>query len=1116
MTFLFTDVERSTAAWEDHPQAMARAMRRHHQLLDAAIDAHGGVRVVEQGAGDSVVAAFDHAADGVSAAMAAQQLLAAEPWPEGRAIHVRMAVHTGDVEVADDDTYAGPTMNRCGRLLAAAHGGQVIVSGSTYDLVVDALSHSWAFSDLGTHRLRDLERPMQVFQADAPDDVRTFPPLRTLDGTPNNLPVHLTSFVGREDARQQVRELVERNRLVTVTGSGGCGKTRLSCEIAADVIDRFADGAWIVDLAAVTDEQQVAAATAHVLSVHLQPNRPVVETVIAHLRDRRLLLILDNCEHLLEPSAAMTDAILGGCPHVDVLVTSREPLGLQGEVCWRIPSLTWVQSGSEEVLASEAGRLFVDRLRLVRPSYELGLDDLTAIAAICRRLDGIPLAIELAAARSGSLSPSQIAGELDDRFRLLTGGGRNVLPRQRTLEASVDWSYGLLSPDEQAALRSLSVFAAGFTLPAAEAVLAPATDTRPTAVELVSRLVDKSLVHVLSDHAPLPRYGMLETVRQFASTRLVEGGEAEATRGRHLAYVVDWSAGMHPRLMGAETFAAIAEIDPEFENVRAAVSWAEATGDVLRMAMILGDLFIWFMWRGLTRELGERVRTIEPALVDLPLPVRVRVVRGVGPRLEAAGDPVNDYVHRLTLVLRTAEELGEPSLIADAMATLGTFLAYYTDDPEGLDVLTGAVAVAEQAGDELTQVRAEIMVAIHSLLTGHGRPARRTLIDLEPRARATEDPRLLAEYFAFRAWADVETGDLAGGRRWAAEARATVAPLADINARSAPGDLSIRSSLAVVPSLVEATAALAEGHGDDAATELAMLGEAGLRDGDYRFLPWLMDLSSRLHLAGGRTHRARRRNDVMWNDEPLHHMPMYRTMVRETRALLAWAEGDVAAARDLLADQLADAAAQGNGHATARAHVYLGGLDREAGRHRSAEEHLHDALGVVVELGFDAEVAAVFRELAGLAVDAGRAERAGQLVGAADALDRRLGVSYRLLRQAVHDADRLAASEALDAETWAACLLAGESLSVGDAVALVTRARGERDRPRFGWESLTPTERQVVDLIRRGATNAVIADRLLMGRETVKSHLSSIYRKLDVANRTELAAFAATVEPVTD
>ena len=728
VTFLFTDVEQSTAAWEDHPEAMAAAMRRHHQLLDEAIHAHAGVRAIEQGAGDSVVAAFDHAADGVSAAVAAQRLLAAEPWPEGRSINVRMAVHTGDVGVNDDGTYAGPTMNRSGRLLGAAHGGQVVVSRSSYDLVVDALADTCAFSDLGSHRLRDLERPMQVFQADAPDDIRSFPPLRTLDGTPNNLPVHLTSFVGRQEARQQVRELIERNRLVTVTGSGGCGKTRLTCEVAGDVIDRFADGAWLVDLAAVTDEQQVAAATAHVLSVHLQPNRSVIDTVTTHLRDRQILLVLDNCEHLLEPCATITDAVLRCCPQASVVVTSREPLGLQGEICWRIPSLTSFDGGLDDLVRSESGRLFVDRLKLARPAYVVGEADVAAIAAICRRLDGIPLAIELAAARGGSLSPSQISAELDDRFRLLTGGGRNVMPRQRTLEASVDWSYGLLSDAEQAALRSLSVFAVGFTLAAAEAVVPHEDAGGPTALELVDRLVNKSLVNVIDDQGSSARYGMLETVRQFANSRLVAAGEAESARDRHLAHVTEWTAGLTDRLHGPQTFATIAEIDPEFENIRTAIAWGEATGDVQRAASILGDLFIWFAWRGLTREQARGCGASSPTWTRCRSPpgcgCSVAKVRRMIRRLMRAamlrrGWPASWPIS--TRCSSAARELGDPAAIAGAMIQLGSFLSLYTDEPGGLELLTDAIPLAEQAGAEMIQVHAEVMLAIHSLMTGHGR-----------------------------------------------------------------------------------------------------------------------------------------------------------------------------------------------------------------------------------------------------------------------------------------------------------------------------------------------------------------------------------------------------------
>ena len=474
VTFLLTDIEGSTRLWESAAEAMAMAVPRSYVLIEQAIGRHGGVRPVEQGEGDSVVGAFARASDAVAAALAAQRALRGETWPGGLEVNVRMALHTAEAQLRDEGNYFGAALSRCARLRAIAHGGQVLVSGSTHDLVIDGLADGLALVDLGEHRLRDLGRPERVFALAHPDLPGDFPDLRSLDALPNNLPFQLTSFVGRGSEIAQAPEALDDTRLLTLTGAGGCGKTRLALQVAADVLDRVPDGGWWVELAPLAEEGLVGAAIAEVLGVRPLPGMTPLAAACAHLASRRALLILDNCEHLLAACAQAVEAILHAAPEVIVLATSRAPLGVAGETDWRVPSLSLpspaASQQSEALSQSDAVRLFIERALKVRPNFAVTNENAPAVAPICSELDGIPLAIELAAARIRVLSVEQIAAGLSDRFRLLTGGAKSGLPRQQTLRASVDWSYDLLSADEQALLRRVSVFAGGFTLDAVEAV----------------------------------------------------------------------------------------------------------------------------------------------------------------------------------------------------------------------------------------------------------------------------------------------------------------------------------------------------------------------------------------------------------------------------------------------------------------------------------------------------------------------------------------------------------------------------------------------------------------------------------------------------------------------
>jgi class 3 adenylate cyclase len=474
VTFLLTDVEGSTKLWEDHPEEMRTALARHDGIASAIVAAHEGVVIKSRGEGDSLFTVFGRASDAVQAACALQQAFYSEAWPEETPIRVRMALHTGEADLRDGDYY-GTTVNRCARLRAIGHGGQILLSQATESLVRDSLPEGATLRDAGAYVLKDLRRSAeQVFQLIHAGLPAVLSPLRSLQ--PNNLPQQLTSFIGREKEIGEIRELMGKTRLLTVTGAGGSGKTRLALEAAADLLLGEGDGAWLVELAPLSDPALTPQSVASTLGVREEPGRPVTETLVDHLRSKRVLILLDNCEHLLTACASLAETLLRNCPHVRILATSREGLGITGETTYRIPSLsvpdTKDAAKADSLARFEAVQLFMDRAQAAQPGFTLNDTNAPAVAQICVRLDGIPLAIELAAARVKAMSVDQIAARLDDRFRLLTGGSRTALPRQQTLRAMIDWSYDLLTEKEQVLLRRLSVFAGGWTLEAAEKVCA--------------------------------------------------------------------------------------------------------------------------------------------------------------------------------------------------------------------------------------------------------------------------------------------------------------------------------------------------------------------------------------------------------------------------------------------------------------------------------------------------------------------------------------------------------------------------------------------------------------------------------------------------------------------
>jgi predicted ATPase/class 3 adenylate cyclase len=504
VTFLFTDIEGSTRLWQLDEQAMRAAVGRHDELLGQLVAVHGGK--VFSTMGDGVAAAFGSASSAVAAALAAQDALAADAWPITVPIRVRMGIHTGEAELRDGD-YFGSAVNRAARLMAVGHGGQVLCSQATAALVDSEV----VMVDLGEHRLRDLDRPMRVFQVGG----GSFAPLRSLDAFRGNLPRQVTSFVGREQEVAAVVEALAEAPVVTLTGVGGVGKTRLALQAAADALPRYRDGAWLVELGSVRDGAQVVDTAIGAFSLTVGPGARTDHALVEFLRNKQLVLVIDNCEHLIAAAAALVSHVIASCPGVAVLVTSREALAVGGERIIAVPSLAGPppDAGLDTVAASAAVRLFVDRAVAVDAGFALSDANAAAVATVCRRLDGIPLAIELAAARTPTMSPAELVSRLDRRFRVLAGGRRGAVERHQTLRAAIDWSYELLTVDQQLRLARLSVFAGGCTLDAAEAVCAGEPVAADDVLDVLAGLVARSLVIALHD-GQVTRYRLLETVRQ--------------------------------------------------------------------------------------------------------------------------------------------------------------------------------------------------------------------------------------------------------------------------------------------------------------------------------------------------------------------------------------------------------------------------------------------------------------------------------------------------------------------------------------------------------------------------------------------------------------------------
>lgn len=1069
VTLLLADVEGSTRLWETWPDRMAAAVARLDRTLDELVERHHGVRPIEQGEGDSFVIAFDRAGNAVACAL---DLQLADLAP----IRLRVGVHTGDVQLRDpaggEANYIGSAINRTGRLRDLAHGGQTVLSSATEAMVLDSLPNDAWLTDLGTYQLRDLPRPERVLQLSHPDLSNEFPPLRNLNPVATqNLPVQLTSFIGRGEQLTEVRQGLGVGRLVTLTGAGGVGKTRLAVEVAASLADDLDAGVWFVDLAPITDPELVAITAARALGLPDQPGRSTTETLLGFVGNRQMLIVLDNCEHLLDATAALIKVLLDACTGLRLLVTSREPIGVSGEVTWRVPSLS---------LSDEAIDLFVDRARLVRPDFAPA-DQAGTVAEICRRLDGVPLAIELAAARVRALSVDEIRTSLHDRFRLLTGTTRTAVRRQQTLRASVDWSHALLTESEKVLFRRLSVFIGGCDLTAVRAVAGGSDVERYQVLDQISLLVDKSLV-IAESVGATTRYRLLETVRQYALEKLGESGEGDDVRARHRDHYLTVAASLeNPAAASDEQ--QIERVEAEIDNLRAAFGWSLDGGDAdtaLRFASAL--LPLWLV-RGRIHEslmgwFGAALGDADRAGVTPAVEVRALADRAllhtwaIGVDSASWGDEA----------VATARAIGDPALLARALTACGVMVAYGGQD--GQQYFDEAMDLARPAGDKWTLAQILGWQTNVAFMRGDPLAIRRFGQEGREVAAAVGDRFTDRQCRNWLGWAQLVSGDLL----------AAIDMLTDVENEAAA------SQDAMWWTVSRHYLGLARAHQGNAglAREILDAGMPILAEMGDLWTGNAHGVRAAAMLAAGEVGEADRLSMLCW--EQLSANPIHQQMHVYLRAETALARGDVAEAQHW-ADE---AVAVATGYHRVLSLLTRARVAFAQGESESAERDAFAALSSAAELRALLCVPGIFVMLAMLALDAGRYPESARLFGAADALWQRIGSVGFKTHQGEHDATVARLREAFGADEFDACWAEGAALSTEESIAYAQRGRGQRRRATSGWGSLTPTEHAVVALVSEGLPNKDIATRLFISLRTVESHLSHVYAKLGLSSRVQL------------
>jgi predicted ATPase/DNA-binding CsgD family transcriptional regulator len=1072
-TILAAETELPERFADEEPTLAVRAGVQCASVLSDAIARHGGVT---PNTADATIAAFGRASDALAAAIDAQRALSLQAWPTAEPIRVGIALHTAETESGEDGYSLGGAVERCARLRAIAHGGQTILSRATGDLVAGHLPEGVLLADLGEHRLRDLGRAEVVFGVLGDGLQAEFPPLRSLSAWPNNLPEQSTSFVGREHELDHVSEQLSRSSLVVLTGTGGAGKTRLALQVAADNLERFEAGVWWVELAPLADGELLGSALADAVGARGTTAGGALKAAIDQLADGHALVLLDNCEHLLAPVAQACEQLLAGCPELTVLATSRAPLGLKDELEWRVPPLSLPAEQAPEPLhalePSDAVSLFIERARAAKPRFAVTAATAPAIAQICHDLDGIPLGIELAAARADAMSAQEIADGLSDRFRLLTGEADGLMPRQQTLRASVDWSYELLSDDERALFMRLSVFAGSFSIQAVESVAAGA--------ELLSSLVDKSLV-VADEHGA---FTLLQTVREYALDRLAEAGELAAVRDRHTAYFLTLAHRVAPKLLTPEQDEALRVLDAGSVNLTAAIQYAVDSEPerALELAEALG-----FWWTSGHLAAGELAlgRALAAAGPE-PSALRARATWARGVVARQAGDFVAAYT-LASEALALAEAIGDPVATARALVSLST-LQLHPDPVASRPPIERAIALATETGDDWSLAHGICAQAYSYVVTDEFEEAERLLQSGLPIGERIGAEALMYYWVGFE-WCAQSQADVARtfefGEQAVAAARKIGVPISEALAHLFMGWLETaqdRPEAALTRLRASEAHLIAVGAGW--ATPQTRIAIAGA-------------------LAANDIHGARELLDeiVTAGADQGYNLSLALILLASMQRV----SGDATAAQASAERAFEIAERARSPFLNSGAREALGRLAAARGDWSEAETQLHVALAERVKSNLLLYLPQSLDALAHVAAGVQSHEEAARLLGAAGRIRQELGiVRWPQERPEVAELERSLTAE-LGPEGYETAVAEGSSMPREEAIAWVQRARGGRKRPLSGWASLTPTELQVVKLVSEGLTNPQIAERMFISRSTVKVHLGHVFQKLNVRSRSELA-----------
>lgn len=1083
-TFLLGDVEGSTRAWAQATETMVSGLSELDRIVDEAVGMHGGVRPVEQGEGDSFVAAFDRPSAALAAAAAIQRALKSSGQT---GLRLRLGVHTGEVTVRDGRRYAGLALARCARIRDCGHGSQTLASATTAALVADRLPDDLDLSDLGEHRLPDLARPERIFQLVGPELDGEFPPLRVLDDTPNNLPVQLTSFVGRDDEVRTLGELLANNRLVTLTGAGGAGKTRLAVQTAAGHTERY-DAVWFVDLAGVAPDdaddcdEEVMAAVAAVIGARPSDYESLPAAVTHALRTSRTLILLDNCEHLVASSARAAELILRAAPSVTILATSRQPLGASGEQTWTVPSLSLprpqLEVGPAALKDSEAVALFVERARQIRPTFAVTDANRSAVARVCRRLDGIPLAIELAAARIRLLTPDQIAEALDDRFRLLTGAPRTAVPRQATLRSSIDWGHELLDHDERVVFRRLAVFAGSFTLEDAEAVAAVDAGEAEGHIDAwhvldhLANLVDRSMV-AADDVDGTAHYRLLDSLRAYGLERLDEADERYALDEAHLLRMVEVAAAMAPLYGRRQNWL---QPGARAADLETALRWAKDNKreEYGPLAAHMSEL-----WRRVWPQRAVELADSAIAAIESTAQPAYCAAWTLAMVLLIGHDTSPASAARLERLRRNIEALRQdPNVDADEVATASAFAAMF----------------ASRYGDR-TRVNEFVAISDYATRTGNRRLKASVRFHLLQTARHEGDLTLLGQVAGEIVAQPADSDDgrfqvgsaayhpLTLGR--VDEAERLVEALLDDS--SALVRATAHQVLANVAFHREDRVALARAH--DALAEIA--DATPLTKPSFGFAAMLLAVhdgtdaapSEPSALPAGLHHRGLEALVHAVGDKPAEALPLFASAEVPPHSL------DGITRSSLLP----------------LVHRRLGQPDAAAIVLREAIAGRRDQIDIAWP--------DILAESAALLVDHGDPCDAARVFGIRNRHLSETGARIGWIPSRFHDEARHQVDDALGGDRSASSSDEGRSLPPHAAMAVVlglvdelVATTGRRGRPPFGWKSLTVAERRVVDLVAEGRTNRETAEALGIKASTVHTHLLHVYAKLGIGSRAELAA----------